>query len=109
MTKLTRTFVIFAVGAAILAAGSAVAVRASVNYVQGFSATSNETGWNCSANVPATAPALTAEDRWNGQWQPAATDFSQFAWAGCTNGWAYGYVTGHRAEGIDLSTLPIMR
>jgi hypothetical protein len=109
VTKLTRAFVVFTIGAAILAAGSAVAVRASVNFVQGFSAGSDESGWTCSATVPATAPALNAADRWNGEWHPATADFSQFAWAGCTNGWAYGYVTGPRAEGIDLSTLPIMR
>jgi hypothetical protein len=109
VTKLTRTFVVFAVGAAILAAGSAVAVRASVNFVQGFSAVSEETGWNCSANGPSTPMSLTAENRWNGEWHPATTDFSKFTWAGCTNDWSYGYMNGPRADGIDLSTLPIMR
>jgi hypothetical protein len=107
VTKLTKTFAIFAVGAAILATGSAVAVKASVNFIQGFSVSDN--GWNCSASAPATTMALTAEDRWNGQWQPASNDFTRFAWAGCSNGWAYGYVNGTRADGIDLSTLPVMR
>ncbi len=107
MTKLTRTFVIVAVGAAILAAGSVAAVKASVSFVQGFGTTTTEAG--CTTSGPAPRMLLAPEGRWNGQWQPATSDVSSFAWAGCSNGWAHGYVNGARPESLDLSTLPMMR
>src|SRR5262245_30154978 len=80
VTKLTRTFVIVAVGAAILAAGSVAAVKASVSFVQGFGTvfgtTTTEAGWNCTTNGAAPGMLLAPEGRWNGQWQPATGDVS---------------------------------
>ena len=126
MISFRKIFATAAVASTILAAGSAVAllspgtdnpgVRKSIAipFVQGFSA---DGGWTCATSGTPVNAALTFQDRWDGQWVPASNDFTRFAWASCSNSWAYDYLndstgppsTVASARPINLSTLPLMR
>jgi hypothetical protein len=124
MITRTKAIMALAIGATILAAGSAVALETMGSDpagmpggygFQGFSDGSKIDGWNCSTNGMVTNVALSFRSR-DGVWEPANNDFSQFAWASCQNSWSFGYLNGAdkssdlaRVEGIDPATLPIMR
>ena len=99
MIKLSRTIAILTVGATVLAAGSAFAVKtmAPVTPAMANDAT-------CPATASAPTAALTFDNRWNEMWRPISSEFSRAAWANCSSDWAFGYVGS-----LDLSTLPIMR
>ena len=99
MIKLSRTIAILTVGATLLAAGSAFAVKTLSPVTP---AMANDA--ICPATASAPKAALAFDARWNGLWQPAGDDLSRLAWVSCSADWAFGYVSG-----VDLSTLPIMR
>jgi hypothetical protein len=102
MNSFSKIVASVAVGAVVIAAGSAYAVMstggdvttawrntAAVPFTQGFS---NATGWNCANSGNGGNGALSFRDRWNGNWEFANNDFTSFTWATCRNGWAAGYL-----------------
>lgn len=99
MIKLSRTIAILTVGATLLAAGSAFAVKTLTPVTP---AMANDA--TCPATASAPTAALTFDSRWNEMWRPADNDLNHLAWVNCSSEWAFGYVSG-----LDLSTLPIMR
>lgn len=99
MIKLSRTIAILTIGATLLAAGSAFAVKTMAPVTP---AVANDT--TCPAAASAPTAALTFDSRWNEMWRPVNNDLTRLAWVNCSSGWAFGYVSG-----LDLSTLPIMR
>lgn len=129
MNLLSKVIAIAAIGTAVIAAGSFLALRGSeaataasfptVPYTTGFA---TATGWSCASNGPSNG-VLTFRDRWSGVWElaasnlPSFTSFTTVTWAACTNGWAHGYlnlpanrpITVAQAPRINLSTLPLMR
>jgi hypothetical protein len=97
--KLSRTIAILTVGATLLAAGSAFAVKTMAPVTP---AAASEAA--CPATASAPTAALTFDSRWNEMWRPVNNDLNRLAWVKCSSDWAFGYVSG-----LDLSTLPIMR
>jgi hypothetical protein len=89
VAKLSRTIAIVTVGASLLAAGSAFAVK-----TMALPGLTPSTGWTCSAAL----------------WRAASDEVPQLSLVGC-NGWTLGHsgTESARADGLDLSTLPIMR
>src|SRR5262245_61766973 len=107
-----------ALGAVVIAAGSAYAVIGSSNdaptvrinyavpYTAGFS---NTTGWNCATSGNGGESALSFRDRWNGSWEFANNDFTSFTWATCQNSWYQGYLNLPRTQPNTVAENPRVR
>jgi hypothetical protein len=110
MTTLARTLASVALATAVVASGSAIAVKqvgtdaarlpaTHVRFVDGFS---SNVGWNCIAKS-STRPGWIFEERWNGRWEPVRSDISQVPVAGCYDSWAFGYLNGATGKADRLA------
>lgn len=103
MINRSKAVAILTVGATLLAAGSAFAVKTLSPVTP---AMAGEVA--CPATMSVPTSALNSDTRWKDLWQPAnadlSRDLSRLGWVNCSSGREFGTVGG-----VDLSTLPIMR